>query len=120
MLATAHITGVAGAVFLTAAAVSGSFHRLDAAAWGVVAGIAVVPTLVAATLFLAGLARVGPSRTAILSTLEPASTALLAALILGESLTPARLAGGAAVLAAALLVARAGSPVAAPAPLPAA
>ena len=118
VVATAYICTVAGAVFLAAAAVSGSVDRVDARGWGVIAGIAVVPTLLAATLFLAGLARVGPSRAAIVSTLEPVSTALLAGIFLGETLTSLRLAGGVVVLAAAVLVAVTGAATAPPPQVP--
>jgi drug/metabolite transporter (DMT)-like permease len=102
--AAAVITSVGGAGYLLVGAAAGSVHGLDAAGWGIVAGIAIVPTLVAATAFLAGLARVGPTRASIVSTLEPATTALLAALVLGEGLSAVRLVGGAVVLGAAVLV----------------
>ena len=48
--------------------------------------------------FFAGLRRTGPSTAAILSTFEPVVTAGLAALALGEFLTPVQLAGGLLVL----------------------
>ena len=118
VVATAYICTVAGVAFLVAAAVSGSVGRISAGGWGVVAGIAVVPTLLAATLFLEGLIRVGPSRAAIVSTLEPVSTAVLATLVLGETLTALRLAGGAVVLVAGLLVALAGAATTPPPQVP--
>ena len=42
-----------------------------------------------------------------LSTVEPLCTVVLAALLLDESIAPVQLAGGALILAAALLIARA-------------
>jgi drug/metabolite transporter (DMT)-like permease len=60
--------------------------------------ILVADTVVAMLTFFAGLKLTGPSTAAILSTFEPVVTAALAALILGESLTPVQLAGGALVL----------------------
>jgi drug/metabolite transporter (DMT)-like permease len=57
-------------------------------------------------MFLAGLARVGATRAAIISTLEPATTVILAALLLGEDLGPVRLVGGGLILVAAVVVAR--------------
>ena len=89
---------------------SGRLQALDGAGWGIVAGLAVVPTLIAASLFLAGLARVGPTRASIVSTLEPATTVVLAALVLGEELSALRLLGGAVVLVAAVLVSVTGAP----------
>ncbi len=56
----------------------------------------------------------GPTRASIVSTLEPATTALLAALLLGEGLSALRLLGGAVVLTAAVLVALTGAPRAIP------
>ena len=67
-------------------------------------GIALVSTVGAIVLFFAGLRRVGPSAAAILSTLEPVVTVVLAFLAFGESLGPAQLAGGALVLAAVLVI----------------
>ncbi|MFB9237653.1 DMT family transporter [Plantactinospora siamensis] len=54
--------------------------------------------------FFAGLERTGPSTAAILSTFEPVVTAALAALVLGESLSPVQLAGGALVLCSAAVL----------------
>jgi len=110
LYATAIITSVGGACYLGFGAATGQLHRPDAAGWGIVAGIAVIPTLIAASAFLAGLSRVGPTRASIVSTLEPATTALLAALLLGEGLGALRLVGGAVVLAAAVLVSLTGAP----------
>jgi drug/metabolite transporter (DMT)-like permease len=110
LYATALITTVGGISYLGFGAVTGGLHVPDGAGWGVVAGIAIVPTLIAASAFLAGLSRVGPTRASIISTLEPATTALLAALLLDEGLSALRLLGGAVVLAAAVLVALTGAP----------
>ncbi|MFI6265851.1 DMT family transporter [Micromonospora sp. NPDC051006] len=73
---------------------------LDFGAWGWfwLACIAVVSTVVAMLAFFAGLKQTGPSTAAILSTFEPVVTAALATIILGETLTPVQLAGGALVL----------------------
>jgi drug/metabolite transporter (DMT)-like permease len=109
LVATACIASVAGAAFLVAGLTTGQLRAFHPWGWAVVAGIALVPTLVAATAFIAGLGLVGPSRAAIVSTLEPVTTVVLAALLLSESLTVMRIAGGVLVLAAALLVARTGT-----------
>ena len=68
------------------------------------AGLAVVSTVAAITLFFAGLRRVGPTTASILSTLEPVVTVALAFAVFGESLGPTQLAGGALVLTAVLAV----------------
>ena len=56
--------------------------------------------------FLAGLERIGPTNAALLSTLEPAVTVLLAAVLLGETLKPLSLVGGALILIAVALLTR--------------
>ncbi len=61
---------------------------------------AAIPT----TALLAGIRTIGPSRAAILMTLEPVIGSALAAVFLGERLVPLQLVGGAAVLVAAVLL----------------
>lgn len=61
-----------------------------------------VGTAIPIPLFLAGVKLVGPGKAAILSTIEPAITVLLAAAILGEALAPGQLLGGALILSAVL------------------
>ncbi|MEA2126033.1 MAG: hypothetical protein QOI80_2815 [Solirubrobacteraceae bacterium] len=62
------------------------------------AAIAVVCTVVAVTLFFAGLKRVGPTTASILSTAEPLTAVMLAFVVFGESMTLVQLAGGALVV----------------------
>ncbi len=77
---------------------------VSATGYGWLAGIAVVSTVAAIGLFFAGLKRVGPTAAAILSTLEPVVTVVLAFLVFGESLGASQLAGGALVIAAVLAI----------------
>ena len=72
--------------------------------WLWLGGIALVSTVGAIIMFFAGLARVGPSTAAILSTVEPVVTVALAAAAFGEVLTAVQLAGGALVLATVLVL----------------
>jgi len=72
-----------------------------------VLAIALVCTVAAVVLFLAGLARIGPVRASIYSTVEPVFTVILATVVLGERITVARAAGGALILGGVLLLARA-------------
>ncbi len=74
--------------------------ELTAAGWGWLACLAVVSTVAAVGLFLAGLRRVGSTTAAILSTLEPVVTVLLAFLVFGEVLGVVQMLGGALVVAA--------------------
>ena len=106
---------VAAAVFMLVAVVRGPAFPATAAGWLAVAAIALVSTVVAITLYFAGLARVGPTRAATLSTLEPVFTVVLAALLLRERIERVQLAGGALILAAVVLLAR-GAPLQAAGP----
>jgi drug/metabolite transporter (DMT)-like permease len=74
------------------------------AGFGWLASLAVVSTVGAIGLFFAGLKRVGPSTAAILATVEPLVTVLLAFLVFGETLGAVQLAGGALVIAAVLVL----------------
>jgi len=79
------------------------------AGWLAIAALSLVSTVAAIALFFAGLERVGPTRASILSTFEPAVAVLLAALFLGEAVTPVRITGGALVLAAVVVIATTGA-----------
>ena len=78
---------------------------VTATGWGWLLGLAVVSTVVAVSLFFAGLKRVGPTSAAILSTAEPVVTVVLAFLVFGELLGPLQLLGGALVIVAVLVLA---------------
>lgn len=72
--------------------------------WAVGLAIVIVATMIAISLFMAGLPRIGAARAALLSTLEPVVTVLLAVVLLGDRLSPFQMAGGVLVLAAVILV----------------
>jgi drug/metabolite transporter (DMT)-like permease len=95
------------ATTLTLAGAAGGDMQLgsvSAAGFGWLAGIAIVSTVGAISLFFAGLQLVGPTTASILSAAEPLTTVLLAFLAFGESLGPVQLAGGALVLGAVLVL----------------
>jgi len=71
--------------------------------WGLVAFLAVFCTVVPIRAFLAGLARVGPARAAVVSSLEVLVTIALAASLLHERIGPRQWAGGALILGGVLL-----------------
>jgi drug/metabolite transporter (DMT)-like permease len=97
----------AAALFVLAALALGPRWPQTAAGWVAVAGIAIVSTVIAISLFFAGLARIGPTRASTLSTIEPLFTVVLAAALLGERIAPVQILGGALILGAVLLLARA-------------
>jgi drug/metabolite transporter (DMT)-like permease len=69
-------------------------------AWAAIVALAVISTVVALRAFLAGLARVGPARASVLSSLEVVVTMTLAVLVLGERLGPRQWAGALLILGA--------------------
>jgi drug/metabolite transporter (DMT)-like permease len=69
------------------------------ATWTLLAAIVVLPTLAAVLLYLRGIEHLGAPRAAIVSTAEPIFTIALAALVLGERLSAAQVAGAALVIA---------------------
>jgi len=73
-------------------------------AWFIIALIAWFPTLLAYTLFIASMRYIEASRASITATLEPVMAATFAYLILGETLEPLQLLGGAMVLGAILML----------------
>ncbi|HKV87053.1 MAG TPA: DMT family transporter [Candidatus Dormibacteraeota bacterium] len=72
--------------------------------WAAGVAIAVVPTMVAVSLFMAALPRIGGARAALLSTLEPVITVVLAVVLLGDRLAAVQVLGGGLVLAAVVFV----------------
>jgi drug/metabolite transporter (DMT)-like permease len=87
---------------------------IPAAAWPGVIGIGAVSTFVAIQGFYAGAQRIGAAQAALVSTIEPAYTVALAALLLHEALTPLQIVGGAVILAGVVLAQT--SPGSVPAP----
>lgn len=79
----------------------------NAMSWVAVTWLALFSTAIGFLAFLRGLPVIGPVRSGIVSTIEPFVTAVMAALLLGQPLTLATLAGGACVAAAVLLLQRA-------------
>jgi drug/metabolite transporter (DMT)-like permease len=97
----------AGATFsfaVVAFASGGPDLGFEAAGWGWLVAIALVSTVLAILTFFAGLALVGPSAAAILSTLEPVVTVVLAAIAFDEALTSVQLLGGLVVLASVFVL----------------
>jgi drug/metabolite transporter (DMT)-like permease len=104
LLATLVMTGAALALAGKSLITGGVDLGFGAAGWFWVACIAVVSTVLASLTFFAGLRRTGPSTAALLSTVEPVITTTLAAVTLGEFLSPAQLGGGVLVLASVAVV----------------
>jgi len=107
-LASSTIVMVTAAVAYTFLAVLQGFAwPTDADGWTWALLLAVIPTFIAISTLLAGLDRIGPVATSTLAAIEPLSTSALSVAFLGERLTAIQMFGGACILAAVIILARA-------------
>lgn len=99
------MTATAGSFWLMAAASSTPTlpSMIPAEAWPGLVGVGVVATFLAIQTFYAGAKRVGAAQASLVSTVEPVYTAIMAAILFGERLTPVQLTGGALILSAVVL-----------------
>jgi len=119
VLLTALVTFGGVLAFGAYGAVTTSFRfGVDGTAWAAAIACAIVCTVIAVSLLLAGIERVGASMASVLSTLEPATTVALAIVILDEEASPVQLVGGALLLAAIVLCHRARRPFVSMEPVP--
>ena len=72
--------------------------------WMIITALVIFSTVLPSVFFLMGLIRLGPVRTAIVSTVEPFLTALLGVIVLGQALTLPTLVGGALIISAVVLL----------------
>ena len=106
-ITAAWISTGASVAFATWAAIDGSLTQpMPLTAWGVALVLALLCTVVAFSLLLRGLATLGPVRTAIVATVEPFWTSVLAALMVSQPMTAGTIVGGVLIAAAVLLLQR--------------
>lgn len=103
---TTVITTAAAATYAGLVAARGFHPPLTSAGWLAILAIAVICTVLAILFFFEGLERVGPVRASVYSTVEPVFTVVLAAIVLGETITAVRVFGGVLIMGAVLLLAR--------------
>jgi len=96
----------AGGVYGILTAINGTHMPSTNTGWINIVGIVLVATVIPVVTFLAGLERIGPTNAAMLSTLEPVVTVLLAAWIFAERLQPMVMLGGGFILIAVILLTR--------------
>ena len=96
----------AGAVYGILMVFNGVHLPSTSSSWINTVGIVLVATVIPVVPFLAGLERIGPTSAAMLSTLEPVVTVLLAAWIFGERLQSIALFGGGLILIAVIMLTR--------------
>ena len=108
--ASAVIMSGAGLAFCAIAAFQGEL-RFPASTngWIVVLALALVPTMIAISTFLAGLPRVGAARASLLSTWEPVVTVVLAVILFGDRFSVVQALGGVLILAAVVMQAGRGA-----------
>ncbi|HEX9485003.1 MAG TPA: DMT family transporter [Gemmatimonadaceae bacterium] len=95
----------AAVIFLVASLATGPFNlHFTPVALASIALLAVVCTVFAFIAFLRGLAVIGPVRTAIISTIEPFWTALLAGAVLGQVPGPRTFVGGVLIASAVIVL----------------
>jgi drug/metabolite transporter (DMT)-like permease len=104
--AARHIAELGAVVWALSALLHGEAHPPTAMAWWAILGIAFFCTVVAHAAFLGGLARVGPGRAAVVSSLEVVVTVALAVLVLGEKVGVGPFFGGILILLAVWIQAR--------------
>jgi drug/metabolite transporter (DMT)-like permease len=103
--ASAVIMSGAAIAFCVIAAFTGQLALpTSESGWAVGIAIALVPTMVAISLFLAGLPRIGAARSSLLSTLEPVVTVLLAVVLLGDRFSAIQVLGGVLIIVAVVVV----------------
>ena len=104
--ATTVVTFSAGIVFGGIVAVKGVQFPVTTAGWVYAVAVAMIPTVLGFVTLFAGLKRVEPPNAAIILTLDPVIAVVLAVVILGETMTPVKILGGAMILSAVVLLAR--------------
>ena len=110
-----HVTAIQSSTIIFASAgmvygmltfANGAHFPASNSGWLAMLGMIVFSTIIPVVTFLAGLERIGPTNAAMLSTLEPVVTVLLAAWLFGERLMPIVLVGGGLILLAVILLTR--------------
>jgi drug/metabolite transporter (DMT)-like permease len=102
---TVIITSTAG-VYAGIVAMRGMTYPTTSTGWIAIIAIALISTVLAFFTFFAGLKRIGPTSASTLSTFEPIVAVVLAAIVLGETISPFQILGGVLILAAVVLLAR--------------
>ena len=102
--ASAVIISGAGIAFSIIAGLQGELALPETASgWAVAFAIALIPTMIAISLFLAGLPRIGAARASLISAWEPVVTVVLAVILFGDSFTAVQFVGAVLILIAVML-----------------
>jgi drug/metabolite transporter (DMT)-like permease len=93
-------------VYTGIVAFRGVIYPATSIGWIAIVAIALISTVFAFFTFFAGLKRIGPTSASTLSTFEPVVAVVLAAIVLGETISPIQILGGILILFAVVLLAR--------------
>jgi drug/metabolite transporter (DMT)-like permease len=99
------IASTAG-VYAIIAPLHGMTFPVNIQGWIAILAIALISMVLAFVSFFAGLKRIGPTTASTLSTFEPIVAVALAAIVLGETITPVQALGGTLILAAVVILSR--------------
>ena len=103
-VAAFYVMGAASVSFGLFGALTGSIHlNWNLEGWFWVAMITLVCTVIAMTSFFIGLSRIGPSRAALISLVEPVTSILASTWIFGNALNDTQWLGGVLILTATAL-----------------
>jgi drug/metabolite transporter (DMT)-like permease len=109
ILGTTVVTGVVVAA-LTGAGAALTFPLRDPSILPLLVVTGLFAAAIPSILFLTGIRLIGGTRAGILMLFEPVVGVVLAAILLGEGLRPIQVAGGLAILAAAVILQRSAAP----------
>lgn len=98
------VTGIAITFLVVSLTTGGMTIPQTPNVWGYLFLLAIVGTVFAFGALMAGLHVLGPVRTSIISTVEPFFTAILGAVVLGQELTLAIIAGGILIAVAVVIL----------------
>lgn len=104
--ATTVVIASTAAAYTGIAAAEGFTFPAHWSGFTAIIALALVSTVFSISMYMAGLKLVGPVNASTMGVLEPVSTVVLAALILGETLQPEQILGGTMIAAAVILVSR--------------
>jgi drug/metabolite transporter (DMT)-like permease len=110
-VAAFYVMGAASVSFGLTGALTGLIRlNWDVAGWFWVIIIAVICTVLAATTFFLGISRIGPSRAALISLMEPVTAVLLSLTLFGNRLTISQWFGGLLILVSTVITTLYGKP----------
>ncbi len=111
-VAAFYVMGAASATFGLTGALTGSIHlNWSVAGWFWVLTITLVCTVLAATTFFIGISKIGPSRAALISLIEPVTSVLLSLALFGNKLTIPQWFGGILILVSTAITTVYGKPL---------